>query len=534
MRITPEAAKRVRATTNGFALQAMARRTAKGTGEFPPSRKAVAATSMPNVSVRAATLEDARKAAPAPFFRFAPIACWCLAGAAAVLAAALLAGCAGDVVDDPQSGDDGMGSDEGSGSGSDMVEDPCATPVAVPLTGRALDLMPQGRLAEFAARVPCLAPGDLRATIESTRTFWYDKKSLTPGYQDSFGDNVVAPIGMRPNTIDSSLIDTAVPGGHAQIFVEHGVFHFPFGKPIGGVTNVEVVDFWQLPQDGGVTLPVVYWKRDPNQYTHRVEWMFPAGTVFGELLFMTEDGVRYPFEIRTRTRTLDGWAVDVFRPFPRATDFADAIEAKREARADWAASTALDALVTQLRAEALEPFHVGATHFVGAFADRDAGRDSLPALSATDAELVHQLLMTTPFTSSRGVAWKQAGGMYAWAAAASGPGQIVPKSFNAAAIEVNETSCDSCHRDAGRPFKTWYDNILAYGELWGNDEIFTWHPFTLDRFVDANGAVVNFNYDNRQIRPDFVAADLITALSATNHPATFYKRIVRDWTDFAY
>ncbi|HUS27457.1 MAG TPA: hypothetical protein VMZ53_03080, partial [Kofleriaceae bacterium] len=184
--------------------------------------------------------------------------------------------------------------------------------------------------------------------------------------------------------------------------------------------------------------------------------------------------------------------------------------------------------------DALDGFQVASTHFTGAFAARNAGRDVLPELTASDAELVHELLMTTPFVSARGSAWKQAGGMYAWAAAASGPGQIVPKNYNAAAIEVSEASCDSCHRDAGRPFKTWYDNILAYGELWGNDEIFTWHPFTLDRFVDGNGAVVNFNYDNRQIRPDFVAAALITAYSATNHPATFYKRIVRDWTDFAY
>jgi hypothetical protein len=143
-------------------------------------------------------------------------------------------------------------------------------------------------------------------------------------------------------------------------------------------------------------------------------------------------------------------------------------------------------------------------------------------------------MMTTPFSSARGVPWKSEGTRYAWAAAASGAGEVVPKDYNAAAIEVNEDSCSSCHRDAGRPFKTWYDNILAYGELWGDDEIFTWHPFTLAKFVDGNGAVVDFNYDNREIRPDFIAADLITAYSPMNHPATFYKRIVRDWTDFAY
>jgi hypothetical protein len=448
-----------------------------------------------------------------------------------------LGACAGDAVDagDMSGGDDtGGGSDDGTGSGSDVGEDPCATPVNLPVTGRVLDLMPQSRLTEIAARVPCIAPGSLRDVFESMRTFWYDKKSLAPGYQDSFGDNVVAPIGMRPNTIDPDLINTAVAGGHQQIFSEVGVFHFPFGHPIGDVTNVEVVDFWQPPQANGTVLPVVQWKRDPNEYTHRIEWMFPAGTVFGELIFQVEGGVKYPFEIRTRTRTLDGWTVDAYRPFPSATDFADAIEARRSARAEWAHSTVLDTLVTQLRSGGLSAFHVAGTHFPGAFVARESGMDTLPALSGTDAELVHELLMTTPFQSARGTYWKTTSGMKAWAAGAAGSGTIVPKGYNAAAIEVDDNSCSSCHRDAGRPFKTWYDNILAYGELWGNDEIFTWHPFTLAKFVDGNGEVVNFNYDNREIRPDFISAGLIAPYSATTHPSTLYKRIVRDWTDFSY
>lgn len=451
---------------------------------------------------------------------------------ATTIAVVLLSACAVDEVGPITPPDD---DGEGTGSGSTgEEEDPCATPVAVPLTGRPLDLVPPPRLAEIASRMPCIAPGAVRDAIESPRTLWYDKHSLIPGYQDSFGDNVIAPIGMRPNTIDAGLIDLAVPGGHAQIFVENGTFHFPFGRPIGNVTNVEVVNFWQPPEAAGAVLPVVHWRRDPNQYTHRVEWMFPAGTVFGELLFMTEDGVRYPFEIRTRTRTLDTWVNDVYRPFPRANDLADAIETRRAARPEWASSTTLDALVEQLRTGALAPYRVSATHFPGAFPTRDSGIELLPGLSGSDAELVHELLVTTAFRSARGTAWKEVGGLVAHAAGAAGAGSIVPKGFNAAAIAVDDTSCSSCHRDAGRPFETWYENILAYGELWGNDEIFTWHPFTLDRFVDKNGAVVNFNYDNREIRPDFIAAGLVAPYSPTKHPATVYKRIVREWTDFAY
>jgi len=435
---------------------------------------------------------------------------------------------------DPQapSGPDEPGPDS---SVIDPPVDPCETPVSIPLIGRPIELMPSARLTEIAGRVPCLSPGALRSIVESPRTLWYDKQSLTPGYQDSFGDNVVAPIGFRPNTIDSGLIDLAVPGGHAQIFSELGSFHFPFGHPIGPVTNTQVVNFWRLPDNGNgdAYQPVVHWQRDPNSYTHRVEWMFPNGTVFGELIFLEEEGALYPFEIRLRTRTLAGWDVDAFRPFPTSVDLATAIEARRSERPEWAESAALDAMVAQLHTGTLSAYRVSATHFPGAWGARDAGIERLPELTGTDAELIHVLLCTTPFRSARGTFWKQ-DVLSAWAASATGKGSIVPAGYNAAAVEVSEQSCDSCHRDAGRPFETWYGNILAYGELWGNDETFTWHPFTLSNFVDAQGRVVNFNNDNRIIRADFKAAGLIVPYQPLDHPVTIYKRIQREWTDFSY
>lgn len=414
----------------------------------------------------------------------------------------------------------------GGDDAPDHVADPCATPLSVPATGRPVELMPPARIAEIAARMPCIPAGPLRDIVESPATYWYDKHSLTPGYQDSFGDNVIAPIGMRPNTIDPGLIDLAVPGGHAQILSSLGVFHFPFGRPVGPVDDVVVVNFWHPVDDQ----PVVWWRRDPNQYTHRIEWMFPAGTVFGEVLFLDDGDVLHPFEIRTRTRTLTGWSVDAYRPFPRATDLADAIQARPEA----ADRPALGALVTQLRDTSLAPYRVSATNFPGAFPARDTGIDALPGLTGDDATLVRELLRTTPFRSARGIAWKQSSTRVAWAAGAAGNGTIVPRGYNGAAFEISEDSCDGCHRDAGRPFETWYSNIVAYGELWGNDEIFTWHPFTLAKFVDAQGRVVNFNYDNREIRPDFKSAGLVAPYQPAQHPPTIYKRIVREWTDFAY
>src|SRR5262249_43527383 len=118
----------------------------------------------------------------------------------------LVVGCSGHTA---PSGDDDTTTMPDANPGT--VTDPCAVPVAIPTTGRSLDLMPPDRLALLASRAPCVPPGALRDVLESTRTLWYDKKSLIPGYQDSFGDNVETPIGFRPNTIDPELINLAVP-----------------------------------------------------------------------------------------------------------------------------------------------------------------------------------------------------------------------------------------------------------------------------------------------------------------------------------
>src|SRR5687768_10937219 len=93
------------------------------------------------------------------------------------IAFVLVSACAYDPGQIPT--DDGSGGDDGdTGSGDGGETDPCATAVSVPLAGRPLDLMPPAQLAEVASRLPCIAPGTVRSTIESPRTLWYDKHSL--------------------------------------------------------------------------------------------------------------------------------------------------------------------------------------------------------------------------------------------------------------------------------------------------------------------------------------------------------------------
>jgi hypothetical protein len=409
-------------------------------------------------------------------------------------------------------------------------------PVELPLdAARPAALMPAARLQALAARLPCVGDPWLRGLLSSPDTMFYDHQDMVPGYQDSFGDNVIAPIGMRPNTIASQLIDLAVPGGHAQIFVERGVFHFPFGRPTGAHEHDQaVVDFWKPPRSGASLLPVVWWMRQPNQYTHRLEWLFPVGTVFGELLFVIDEaGERYPFEIRTRVRATDGWNVDVFRPFPTAAAMADALERRRADEPAWAGDPELDTLIAHLRDPGtLEPARLAGTNFPGAFPAIDGAADVLPALA--DDSILRAALLDENFVSARGAVWKQEGPLVAYAPTTEAELHVVPRGYNGGFLPVDEETCDRCHRDAGRPFRDWYDNILAYGELWGQDETFTWHPFTNDSFVDANGNVVDFNYDNRTLRPDFVDAGLLAPYQPSVHDDDSYRQILREWTNYSY
>ena len=401
--------------------------------------------------------------------------------------------------------------------------------------GRPVDIMPIDRLEQIASRLPNIANPELKAILEDPDTMWYDRLSIIPGYQDSFGDNVITPIGMRPNTIDSNLIDLAVPGGHDWIFQKDGLFHFPFGRTGDLTGDSFLVNFWRLPRNSqGDLAPVAWWQRDPNEVTHRVEWMFPADTILGEIQFIIDDdGNWFPFEIRTRKRTTTSWTIDVFRPFPTANDFALSLEAKRSENSQWQNSGEIEALVSHLRDQrTLRAASLGSPEFPGTFPTIDGAEDVLPPVS--DTRILKELLLETPFRSAKGKVWKQDGALIAHAATTNADFQIVPKGYDGGFMEVSDEACSTCHRDAGRPFRDWYRPILAYGELWGEDESFTWHPFETSNFVNSNGDVVDFNYDNREMRSDFVNAGVLERYNPSTHTSNRYKTLPGEWKNYSY
>jgi hypothetical protein len=360
----------------------------------------------------------------------------------------------------------------------------------------------------------------LNVLLNSDFTIWYDAGAIVPGYQDSMGD----PIGFRPNTISAGLINLAVPGGWERLFARSGRFNFPFAT--GGADhsdNFDKFNFWNVPLDShGGPLPVVYWKVS-NQ---RWRWMFPVGTAFGEVLMMTyEDGSKAIFEVRTRTRMIDGWQNKVYRPYSTSQELAQTI---RQEFTMWEQVPELKNLVNHLQGHAsLMPRTLRSQHYANSVSDISGHLDILPPL--TNAAMVKRILQIKPFKSVGETLWKNQGGKVAHAPTVTSGYSIVSRNYDGGVLAVNDQSCKRCHDQAGREIRDFHSDLMLYGELWGEDQIFSWHPFDNDEFVNPDGAVRNFNYDNRQLRSEFVEAGLIIPFNPNQHQAPLYQELEKDW-----
>ena len=264
----------------------------------------------------------------------------------------------------------------------------------------APQILDPATLALYKGALPKLAYGRLAQLLVSPSTMYWDKATMIPSYQDSVGDGVGTPIGARANSQGRAVI---VPQGK-RLFSDDGkTWAFPFAHTAGTdrSTNVVIVNFMTLPAESGKLLPVVYDIVDDaagrgGLGLHQWTWMFPKGTVLGEVMFVKDAaGALLPCEVRTRTRYLDGWAINAFRPFPTAASLAARIKAVRPG---YAGTPALAAMVAHLGDPgALEARSLTSPAFGNVFTV-DGALDTLPEFG--DDALVKDLLQNTPFVSA--------------------------------------------------------------------------------------------------------------------------------------
>ena len=364
----------------------------------------------------------------------------------------------------------------------------------------SLQLIDPRDLSAYLKNLPNIENPQLNETLHSKNTIWYDENSMVFSYQDSFG-NPTGPEGLRANRVAFDVGSTASEPSIRALteFFELQTFKYPFSITAGraDLENSQAIYFWQPPRDAqGKPIPVAWWKNGSHWH-----WVFPVGTVFGELMLIRDASATsewYVHEVRTRVRMLDHWNTDIFRPFTRAVDLAHAV---KKFRRNWQ-ETDLKNLVEHLENDdTLTPGKLDSKAYEKAVPSITGYYDSIP--ETKDYALIRTLLRKIMFRSALNSEWKRSGDKVTYAPTTSASFHIVPKRFIAGLIENNEQSCLRCHNQTGRPLGQLDFRDSLYGEIWGEDEIFTWHPFK--PYVE----IYSVSDRSRVANPRFIQAGLL-------------------------
>jgi hypothetical protein len=365
-----------------------------------------------------------------------------------------------------------------------------------------LDFIEPTKLAPFLQALPKVSDQRINKIINNQSTIWYDEESMVFVYQDS----VETVTGVRHNSVGHAV--GTRNRRNPQIsklrnYFQKDRFKFPFAGVAGAdnVTNIKSKNFWLPPRDNtGNVIPVKWWKTSRRG---RWNWIHPKGTVFGEVLYQQGvDQQWYVFEIRVREKYSEGWDVDVFRPFAKSTEMADAIRAKRP---DWQSVPELKNMVDHLVDKTtLKPYKLEAPFYQKIFIPITGSLDELPGIQ--DYKLIASLLRDTTFKSVKGKVWKTDGVQETYAPASSSDFNIVPKGYELGMIPVNEVSCNRCHQSTGVQLGHLDKELQLYGEMWGEDRIFTWHLFEPNRKIYGTFDEVD---GSRRINQRLIKAGLI-------------------------
>lgn len=355
-------------------------------------------------------------------------------------------------------------------------------------------------LKAYLKNLPNIADTQLNKALHSEDTIWYDEDSMVFVYQDSFG-NPTGPEGLRANRVAYDVGSTAVEPDIKALteYFELQTFKYPFSITAGRLdrANSEAIYFWQPPRDAaGKYIPVAWWKSGSHWH-----WVFPKGTILGELLLVRDNSAPsewYVHEVRTRVREINSWRTDIFRPFTKASDFAAAI---KKLRNNWQ-ETDLKQLVNHLEdSSTLTPAKLDSKSYEKAVPSISGFYDKLPATK--DYALIRSLLRKTVFKSAMNAEWKRSGNKVTFAPATDADFHIVPKHHIAGLLENTEASCMRCHNHTGQPLGQLDKRAILYGEIWGEDQVFTWHPFK------PITEIYSVSDDSRIAHPKLVEAGLL-------------------------
>lgn len=375
-----------------------------------------------------------------------------------------------------------------------------------------VQLVSPAKEAVFRQAFPTVDNDEIHAILTSPDLVFYTEEEMPKAYQNA-------------NTFHSPYYNIS---GEPDRF-GNGNREFPWGIAGGThtVRNIEVFRFVKFPRrPGGGFWPMVYFNqqlpakhRDGNSGS-TWRWMYPDGTVFGELLGMREaNGYTYPFELRLRIREGGNWAVDCYRPFPTAADLVDRIQKEP----NWQDTPSLSKLVQHLEGD-FAFAKVRLRDRSGKGFDQTSYVDVLPPIN--DPDLVARLLVETVWRSALAEDWRKAQNNQAVNAPTVNPGtgfHIVPEGYSAYAFAVDRVDCMQCHEHTNRAVSTFEFNRGWYGRIRGSDGILSFHPIARQS-ISGNGSRLVV-----QINPKLSQSGLAERFDTTRHPSSVYVRLDPDF-----
>lgn len=347
------------------------------------------------------------------------------------------------------------------------------------------------------------------------------KNALTSENTLFYTDDVMPRAYQFQGTIHSPYYNIAANkqfDRQGHLLAANANFEFPWDKPAGTdlVKNLVTLRFVYLPpSDNGVKWPIVYWPSRVNG-DPVYQWIFPTGTIVGEILAFYPDGANYSYiyEIRVRKRTFHSWEMDVFKPFQTVKELASKL--REYGRED---------LATKLETPNLLNWRLTENNTRQAIFRVEMPLDFLPEFN--DDELVKKLLQE-PFYSSTGMPWR-------WndegKTVTNGPFtkenfSIVPANYLGSMVALTNESCTKCHRTTLHHSNEFTPNLGGnpagrewYGRERGSDGIFSFHIFD-PSCISGNGTSMSV-----VLRQKLVQTGYIAQFNPKVHSDKIYNRV---------
>jgi hypothetical protein len=385
---------------------------------------------------------------------------------------------------------------------ADSSQQPRAT---ASVARNSIQILPPQKLAAYRGMLPKVENEELEAILRDPNTLFFDRQSMVPGYQDPS-----TPVsGVR--STEKGFRGAAFGAGAENLYLDKEGHLRTFSHGVGLETagNTGTFHFIHLPKDanGNLQKIKVVKRIVPPEDTPTYDWVFPVGTVSGEVVFNKDaSGKAQVVEIRTRKKdSVQGaWAPDIMRPFPTAGTLKERLT-DISANNPSLKSEAQGLLQHLSNPQRLKPLDLKLNGYQkGSFTSR-GGTDVLPNMS----ESMVKELLKTPFKSSLGAEWDRNGNVVAFAPTTNQATGLVPQHGTTGVMRVDRQSCNKCHEESNKPIYNFFDenhplfnqSIRAYGNLPGSDRNLRFTIFDPRYFRDFGN---DGKGDNRRINPQLL------------------------------